>query len=350
MQQRYLGTTGLKVSRLGARHHDLGHRRRRARGRRSSCGRSSTRAAPWSTPPRRTDAARARRLIGTLLADRGRPRRPGDRHEGAGSPRRDGESVRDTSRGAMLRDPRRVAGAAGRRPRRPLAGPHLVRRRSHSRRRSRRSTPPCRRDGRAMSGVSNYSGWQTAQAATHQRAAPGRVRLASTQVEYSLLQRGIEREVVPAAGHLGLGILPWSPLGRGVLTGKYRTGVPADSRGASADLRAVRRRAPERRRPPGSSRRSAGPPRDWTCRRLQVALAWVRDQPGVAAPIVGARTAAQLAAVAGRRRTSTCRTRSSTRSTTCRPRTSATRRPDPTRQSRPALVGVSATVDVSALR
>ena len=55
----------------------------------------------------------------------------------------------------------------------------------------------------------------------------------STQVEYSLLQRGIELEVLPCAAALGLGVLPWSPLGRGVLTGKYRTGVPADSRAAS---------------------------------------------------------------------------------------------------------------------
>src|SRR5579884_1859610 len=82
-------------------------------------------------------------------------------------------------------------------------------------------------------GVSNYSGWQTAKAATWQQAWPGRAPIVSTQMEYSLLQRGIEREVVPAALDLGVGILPWSPLGRGVLTGKYRTGTPADSRGAS---------------------------------------------------------------------------------------------------------------------
>src|SRR6476659_2080408 len=82
-------------------------------------------------------------------------------------------------------------------------------------------------------GVSNYAGWQTAQAATWQRAVPGRVPLASTQMEYSLLNRTIEDEVLPAAQALGLGVLPWSPLGRGVLTGKYRNGTPADSRAAS---------------------------------------------------------------------------------------------------------------------
>jgi len=82
-------------------------------------------------------------------------------------------------------------------------------------------------------GISNYSGWQTAQAATWQRAVPGRTPLASTQVEYSLLNRAVEQEVLPAAAALGLGVLPWSPLGRGVLTGKYRTGTPSDSRAAS---------------------------------------------------------------------------------------------------------------------
>jgi hypothetical protein len=58
---------------------------------------------------------------------------------------------------------------------------------------------------------------------------PGRAPLVSTQMEYSLLQRGIEREVLPAAEALGLGVLAWSPLGAGVLTGKYRSGTPADS-------------------------------------------------------------------------------------------------------------------------
>src|SRR3954463_9184697 len=84
----------------------------------------------------------------------------------------------------------------------------------------------------AYVGVSNWSGWRTAQAATWQRALPGRAPLISTQVEYSLLNRQVEHEVVPASIELGLGILPWSPLGRGVLTGKSRTGPPADSRGA----------------------------------------------------------------------------------------------------------------------
>ncbi|MFF2730463.1 aldo/keto reductase [Streptomyces sp. NPDC058008] len=143
-------------------------------------------------------------------------------------------------------------------------------------------------------GVSNFSGWQLAKAATWQLGAPGlRTRLACTQMEYSLLQRGVEREVLPAALDLGVGLLPSSPLGRGVLTGKYRHGTPSGSRGASEQL------AP-----------FVEPYLDEAAGRivdavvtaaeglattpLEVALAWVRDRPGVVAPVVGARNAQQL--------------------------------------------------------
>jgi aryl-alcohol dehydrogenase-like predicted oxidoreductase len=144
-------------------------------------------------------------------------------------------------------------------------------------------------------GISNYSGWQTAKAATWQRAWPGRAGICSTQVEYSLLQRGVEREVVPAALSLGIGILPWSPLGRGVLTGKYQSGTPADSRGASRDYgRFIRPYLDERAsRIVGSVLMAAD---GLGVSPLSVALAWVRDRPGVVAPIIGARTAAQLKA------------------------------------------------------
>jgi len=142
-------------------------------------------------------------------------------------------------------------------------------------------------------GISNYSGWQTAKAATWQKSWPGRAPIVSTQVEYSLLQRGIEREVVPASLDLGIGVLPWSPLGRGVLTGKYRSGTPADSRGASPDYqRFVAPYLDDRAtRIVGSVMTAAD---GLGVSPLAVALAWVRDQPGVVAPIVGARTSAQL--------------------------------------------------------
>lgn len=147
-------------------------------------------------------------------------------------------------------------------------------------------------------GVSNYTGWQTAQAATWQRAVPGRAVLASTQVEYSLLNRRVETEVLPAAQSSGLGVLPWSPLGRGVLTGKYRTGTPADSRGASphfAGFVGTYLDEDSGRVVEAVVRAAEG--LEWS--PLEVALAWVRDRPGVTAPIVGARTAAQLLGALG---------------------------------------------------
>lgn len=145
----------------------------------------------------------------------------------------------------------------------------------------------------AYVGVSNYTGWQTAQAATWQRAVAGRAPLASTQVEYSLLNRGVEHEVIPAAESLGLGVLPWSPLGRGVLTGKYRTGIPADSRAASTHFASfVEGYLGPRSQQIVEAVARAADGLGWT--PLEVALAWVRDRPGVTAPIIGARTAAQL--------------------------------------------------------
>jgi aryl-alcohol dehydrogenase-like predicted oxidoreductase len=142
-------------------------------------------------------------------------------------------------------------------------------------------------------GISNFTGWQTAQAVTWQRAWPGRAPLVSTQVEYSLLQRGVEREVVPAAEALGLGVLAWSPLGRGLLTGKYRHGAPDGSRGASPQWQGFidgLRSATADRIVEAVVTAADG----LGTTPLAVALAWVRDRPGVTAPVVGARTAAQL--------------------------------------------------------
>jgi aryl-alcohol dehydrogenase-like predicted oxidoreductase len=142
-------------------------------------------------------------------------------------------------------------------------------------------------------GISNFSGWETARAATWQAAWPGRAPLVSAQVEYSLLERGIEREVLPACAALGLGVLPWSPLGRGVLTGKYRHGRPADSRAASPHFELFVTRYLD----PRSSAivESVVTAADGLgVSPLEVALAWVRDRPGVVAPILGARTVGQL--------------------------------------------------------
>ena len=117
-----------------------------------------------------------------------------------------------------------------------------------------------------------------------------RTPLIALQIEYSLLQRTVEHDYVPMAADMGLGIMPWSPLGGGALTGKYRadgsvTGESARARtvGGRMDARAhtivdeLRRIAAEYEATPG-----------------QVALAWLRDRSGVTSPIVGPRTSEQL--------------------------------------------------------
>jgi aryl-alcohol dehydrogenase-like predicted oxidoreductase len=77
-------------------------------------------------------------------------------------------------------------------------------------------------------GHSNLSGWQLADAA-HLAARDGRTPFISAQNHWSLLERGAESEVVPAARHFGLGVLPFFPLANGLLTGKVRQGQPVPS-------------------------------------------------------------------------------------------------------------------------
>lgn len=141
--------------------------------------------------------------------------------------------------------------------------------------------------------VSNYSGWQLAQSAQLMLQLHPRAAVVGTQVEYSLLERGIERELLPAAQAFGVGILPWSPLGRGVLTGKYRSATPADSR--AADSRFASFVAPFLDARCGHIVDAVCTAAEGLDRQpVEVALAWVRDQPGVTAPIVGARKVSQL--------------------------------------------------------
>lgn len=139
-------------------------------------------------------------------------------------------------------------------------------------------------------GVSNYDGWHTARAVTWQRAGVGRAPIIANQSRYSLLDRGLEREVLPACAGLGVGVLPYSPLGGGVLTGKYRSGIPADSRSA----RAGRNLPLVTDREIGIVEAVATAAQGLATSPIAVALAWVRDQPGITAPIVGARTLGQL--------------------------------------------------------
>jgi aryl-alcohol dehydrogenase-like predicted oxidoreductase len=142
-------------------------------------------------------------------------------------------------------------------------------------------------------GVSNFCGWRTAQAVARQEHNGG-VPIVANQVEYSLVERGVEREVQPACLELGVGLLPYSPLGGGVLTGKYRNGIPADSRAAAG----VRHLAPlQDPATVGVVEAVATAADGLATSALAVALAWIRDRPAVAAAIVGPRTLGQLTAL-----------------------------------------------------
>jgi aryl-alcohol dehydrogenase-like predicted oxidoreductase len=144
-------------------------------------------------------------------------------------------------------------------------------------------------------GISNFTGWQIALAV----AVAEREHLArpvAVQPQYSLIVRGAEREVLPAASAFGLAVFPWSPLARGFLTGKYHRGEP----------------------PPQNTRfhRSTGwldewqrwdVDRNWRAveaveaiaerrqkTQAQVALSWLLQRPGVTSPIIGATSLEQL--------------------------------------------------------
>ena len=295
MQQRYLGRTGLKVSRLGLGTLTWGRDTDEHEARDQLASFTAAGGTLLDTAAGYGDGA-AEELLGRLLGDVV-PRDEVVIATKAGVGRVRGERRSDVSRGALLRA---LDGSLRR-----LGTDHVDLWQVHM---WADDTPleetlaaldHAVTTGRASYvGVCNYTGWQSAQAATWQRAVPGRSPLASTQVEYSLLNRRVEAEVLPAAQALGLGVLPWSPLGRGVLTGKYRTGTPADSRAASphfasfvgAYLDARCSRIVE-----AVARAADG--LDWA--PAEVALAWVRDRPGVTAPILGARTATQLKAMLG---------------------------------------------------
>ncbi|WP_028280945.1 aldo/keto reductase [Arthrobacter sp. H5] len=147
-------------------------------------------------------------------------------------------------------------------------------------------------------GFSNYTGWQLTKAVGIAKARGWDLPV-TLQPQYSLLVRGIEPEIVPAALDAGMGLLPWSPLGGGWLTGKYKRDTA----------------------PQGATRLGENPDRGmeaWKKRNAQektwaiidvvlatakargvsasqVALAWVAQQPAVTSVILGARTTEQLA-------------------------------------------------------
>lgn len=140
---------------------------------------------------------------------------------------------------------------------------------------------------------SNMAGWQLVDA-DHIARASGGARFVATQLEWSLLARGAEREAIPAAHHIGLGVIPYFPLKSGLLSGKYRRGedFPEGSRLTTAarfaqlasDANfAVVERLSEYAESTGRT-------------ILQLALSWLAAQPEVSSVLVGASTPEQVVA------------------------------------------------------
>jgi aryl-alcohol dehydrogenase-like predicted oxidoreductase len=142
-------------------------------------------------------------------------------------------------------------------------------------------------------GISNFSGWQSARAITLQESNTAKAPIVTNQIEFSLLNRIAESEVIPCALATETGILAWAPLGRGVLTGKYRSGIPSDSRAAAPHfIKHIERYLDNRSARIVEAVFVAAQGLGYS--PLEVSLAWVRDTPGITSAIVGARTGAQL--------------------------------------------------------
>lgn len=145
-------------------------------------------------------------------------------------------------------------------------------------------------------GFSNFTAWQLTKA-VHLARELGLAAPVSLQPQYSLLVREIEWEIVPAAQDAGLGLMPWSPLGGGWLTGKYRrdqrpTGATRLGDNPERGMEAYDRRGTERTWNVVDALQQVADGRGVSM--AEVALSWVTDRPGVTSTILGARTLDQL--------------------------------------------------------
>ncbi len=145
-------------------------------------------------------------------------------------------------------------------------------------------------------GLSNFTGWQLTKA-VHRARQLGLAEPVTLQPQYSLLVREIEWEIVPAVLDAGMGLLPWSPLGGGWLSGKYRrderpTGSTRLGEDPGRGMEAWERRGTERTWNVIDAVQSVAEDRGISM--AEVALAWVTARPGVTSTIIGARTMEQL--------------------------------------------------------
>jgi aryl-alcohol dehydrogenase-like predicted oxidoreductase len=142
-------------------------------------------------------------------------------------------------------------------------------------------------------GTSTYAAWQLVESLWIAKEL-GLHRFVCEQPPYNLLDRRPERELLPMARTFGIGTIPWSPLGGGLLTGKYQRGepLPEDSRFAQAGRNPMQQRRMNDQiwdviEPLEALAEEKG------CTLSQLALAWCVQQPGVTSPIIGPRTMEQ---------------------------------------------------------
>lgn len=146
-------------------------------------------------------------------------------------------------------------------------------------------------------GISDTPAWQVAHMQTIADLR-GWSPLVALQIEYSLIERTVERDLIPMAGEMGLGVVPWSPLGSGVLTGKYTRddldhgGASAEAEGTRKNVAAANGALTERGLAIAEVVKKVAT--DLGATPSQVALAWTMRDTRVASPIIGARSLAQL--------------------------------------------------------
>jgi aryl-alcohol dehydrogenase-like predicted oxidoreductase len=138
-------------------------------------------------------------------------------------------------------------------------------------------------------GVSDTPAWKIAEANTLARLR-GSAAFIGLQIEYSLLERSVEQELVPMALEFGLGITPWSPLKSGALSGKYTRRNAGEVKGDRAAF--LGSSLNEKTYALIDELEAIAKARDTTVAR--VSLAWVQAQPGVTSTIIGARRLEQL--------------------------------------------------------
>ena len=142
-------------------------------------------------------------------------------------------------------------------------------------------------------GISNPPAWVASRANTMAELR-GWTSFVGMQVQYSLIERAVEREIMPMSRELGIGVTPWSPLGGGILSGKY---ARADAGSKDAMDESLRRSANKaRQNDRNAAIVTALNAVAKQCERspAQVAIRWLMQKPGVASVILGARTRAQL--------------------------------------------------------